>query len=123
VTEWRWDWGIYIVWKDLLKNKLRANLELWMLKWSSFMRHLRSEFEMYSEETSDTRKFWHHFDLLSCVYMLNRWAEKAWYFIKDEVSVAQKRLEGDFDWMDESPADLIFADDADPYERMAKFWW
>lgn len=116
--EWK-DWFVWRVGKEMMKNKLRAGLDLGNLKWFSFMNQLRMEFEAFSDEAENKRMNWNHFDLIKSMFQAYRWAEKSWYLEKETVNQAKERLEWDFDWMDN---DSIFHEgDGDPYERIWKF--
>lgn len=116
------EWFVWRVGKEMMKNRLRAWLDLGNLKWFSFMNALRIEFEWFSEEAENKRKWNHHFDLLKSMFQAFWWAEKSGYLEKEVVNVAQDRLESDFDWMDNG--DSLFHEwDGDPYERIWKFWY
>lgn len=119
--EWK-DWFVWKVGKEMMKNRLRAWLDLGNIKWFSFMNALRMEFESFSDKTENERKWWNHFDLLKSMFQAYWWAEKSWYLEKGVVDVVKERVEWDFDWMDDT-SDIFHIWDTDPYDRISRFWY
>lgn len=115
------DWFVWRVWKDMMKNKLRAGLDLWCIKWFSFMSKLRLEFEWFSDEEENKRRNWNHFDLLKSMFQAYWWAEKSWYLQRQDIPKDVEMVNDEFWWMPDSP---IYAwQEQDEFERFSKYWY
>jgi len=122
--------NIYNVWKDLCQWRLASSMELWLIKWFSFMQELRVEFEAFdgnwlTRANSADWKSKNHFDILASVLMWNWYAWMMWYLEdEDKVPIERQRLEWDFEWMSNFAPEVLPAmnnESFNEYERMWRF--
>lgn len=74
------DGNIWRVGKDLMMGKLSSAIDRWVLRWYSFMEQLRIEIETFDvNESQQTRKAWHHFDIMSAILVGVFFADYSWY--------------------------------------------
>lgn len=74
------DGNIWRVGKDLMMGKLSSAIDRWVLRWYSFMEQLRIEIETFDvNESQQSRKDWHHFDIMSAILVWVFYADYSWY--------------------------------------------
>lgn len=81
-----------------MKSRLSTVLELGTLKAFSFMTHLRQEFETYTDDGEKSRKFGHHYDMLSTLMMISWWLWKLGQMDKIIEDTMEKRFNENYAW-------------------------
>jgi hypothetical protein len=74
------DGNIRRVGKDMMMWKMSSAIDRWVLRWYSFMEQLRIEVETFDvNETNQSRRDGHHFDIMSALLCWIFYADYSWY--------------------------------------------
>jgi len=92
--------------KDFLLGKMASAIDRGVLRGFSFMEQLRIEIETFDvNETQQSRKAWHHFDIMSALLCGIMYADQMWFLEEykdtDRDVLDERRLDsfGDLQWM------------------------